>query len=132
MRPEHDGVELMGNILAVSRIPVIFLSAYGRDETVASVLEKGATDYIVKPFSPTELVARVRAVLRRFGEPQIPSPAEPFVLGDLTIDYAARRVTVSGRPPPPTPSTSSLNPAWATGCRRVSRLSSLLENPIWE
>ena len=83
--------------MAVSRIPVIFLSAYGRDEVVARVLEKGATDYIVKPFSPTELVARVRAALRRFGEPQIPAPEEPFVLGDLTIDYAERRVTLGGR-----------------------------------
>ena len=82
MLPDHDGTELMGDLLAISRIPVIFLSAYGRDETVARVLEQGATDYIVKPFSPTELVARVRAALRRFGEPQVPAPEEPFVLGD--------------------------------------------------
>ena len=98
--PEHDGEELMGDILAASRIPVIFLSAYGRDEVVARVLENGASDYIVKPFSPTELVARVRAALRRFGEPERPEPAQPFVLGDLTIDYAQRRVTVSGREAP--------------------------------
>ena len=100
MLPEHDGVELMGDILTVSRIPVIFLSAYGRDEVVARVLEQGATDYIVKPFSPTELVARVKATLRRFGEPERPVSAKPFVLGDLTIDYAQRRVTVSGDPVP--------------------------------
>ena len=95
--PEHDGEELMGDILAVSRIPVIFLSAYGRDEVVARVLEQGAVDYIVKPFSPTELVARVRSALRRFGEPERPAPDELFVLGDLTINYATRSVTVSGR-----------------------------------
>ena len=98
MLPEHDGEELMGDLLAVSRIPVIFLSAYGRDDVVARVLEKGATDYIVKPFSPTELVARVRAALRRFGEPQFPAPEEPFVLGDLTIDYATRSGDRLGRP----------------------------------
>ena len=97
MLPERDGVELMGDLLAVSRIPVIFLSAYGRDEVVAGILEQGAADYIVKPFSPTELVARVRAALRRFGEPLRPEPAEPFVLGDLAIDYARRRVTLAGR-----------------------------------
>ena len=97
MLPERDGVELMGDILSVSRIPVIFLSAYGRDEVVARVLEQGADDYIVKPFSPTELVARVRAALRRSGEPERPEPDEPFALGDLTIDYAQRRVTLSGR-----------------------------------
>ena len=56
MLPERDGVELMGEMLAASRIPVIFLSAYGREEVVAGVLEQGADDYIVKPFSPTEYV----------------------------------------------------------------------------
>ena len=98
MLPERDGVELMGDLLSVSRIPVIFLSAYGRDEVVARALEEGADDYIVKPFSPTELIARVRAVLRRSGEPERQESAEPFSLGDLTIDYAQRRVTLSGRP----------------------------------
>ncbi len=108
MLPDHDGTELMGDLQAVSRIPVIFLSAYGRDETVARVPEQGATDYIVKPFSPTELVARVRAALRRFGEPQVPAPEEPFVLWDMTIYYAQRRVTVSGKPVPVTPTEFDL------------------------
>ena len=98
MLPECDGVELMGDIMAVSRIPVIFLSAYGRDEMVARALEEGADDYIVKPFSPTELVARVRAVLRRSEEPKRPARSEPFTVGDLRIDYAGRRVTVSENP----------------------------------
>ena len=89
--PGFDGMKLMGDLQAVARIPVVFLSAYGRDEVVAWVLEQGATDYIVKPFSPTELVARVRAALRRFGASERPAPEEPFVLGDLTIDYARRR-----------------------------------------
>ncbi len=108
MLPERDGEELMGDILAISRIPVIFLSVQGRDEVVARALEKGATDYIVKPFSPTELVARVRAALRRFGEPGLPAPEEPFVLGDLRIDYGARRVMVSGRPVQVTPTEFDL------------------------
>ncbi len=96
--PECDGVELMGDLLAVSRVPVIFLSAYGGDEVVARALEEGATDYVVKPFSPTELVARVRAALRRFEEPRPPEPAGVFLLGDLAIDYERRRVTLSGDP----------------------------------
>ena len=108
MLPEHDGTELMGDILAISRIPVVFLSAYGKDEVVASVLEQGATDYIVKPFSPTELVARVRAALRRFGQPERPVPAEPFVLGDLTINFTQRRVTVSEQRVPLTPTEFDL------------------------
>ncbi|MCY4623384.1 MAG: response regulator [Chloroflexi bacterium] len=130
MLPEHDGVELMEDILAVSRIPVIFLSAYGKDETVARVLERGATDYIVKPFSPTELVARVRAALRRFGEPVLPSPEEPFVLGDLTIDYAQRRVTVSGRPAPLTPTEFDLLAALSMEAGRVAPHERLLRR-VW-
>ena len=90
MLPDVDGIELMQRVPELSDLPVIFISAYRRDETVAQALEAGATDYIAKPFSPTELVARVRAALRRRAEP------EPFRLGELAIDYAQRRVTVGG------------------------------------
>ena len=65
---------------------------------VALALEEGADDYIVKPFSPTELVARVRAALRRAEEPRGGGPDAIFVLGDLAIDYERRRVTLSGEP----------------------------------
>ena len=130
MLSEHDGEELMGDILAVSRIPVIFLSAYGRDEVVARVLEQGATDYIVKPFSPTELVARVRAALRRFGEPARAELAEPFVLGDLTIDYARRRVTVSGNPAPLTPTEFGLLTELSMAAGRVVSNDRLLRR-VW-
>ena len=88
--PGSDGIELIRQVPELSDLPVIFISAYRRDETIAQALESGAADYIAKPFSPTELVARVRAALRRRAEP------EPFVLGDITIDYAERRVTVGG------------------------------------
>ena len=91
MLPDIDGIELMQQVPELSDLPVILISGYGRDETVAKALESGADDYIVKPFSPTELVARVRAALRRREEP------EPFVLGNLAIDYEHRRVTVGGR-----------------------------------
>ena len=60
MLPGVDGLELMGRIRELADLPVIFISAYGRDETIARALEAGAADYIVKPFSPTELTARVR------------------------------------------------------------------------
>ena len=95
--PGSDGIELMQQILERADVPVIFLSAYGRDEIVAQALEAGAVDYIVKPFSPTELVARVRAALRQRAAAE---PAEPYVLGDLVIDYAGRSVTLAGRPVP--------------------------------
>ena len=93
-----DGIELMRDILGVADVPVIFLSAYGRDQVVARAFESGAADYIVKPFSPTELIARVRAALRRGAGPYRSVPSEPYVLGDLTIDYAERLVTLAGRP----------------------------------
>ena len=92
MLPGADGIELMKAILAVADVPVIFVSAYGREEVVARALEMGASDYIVKPFSPTELAARIRAALRRRVAAE---PSEPYVLGDLTIDYSQRRVTLA-------------------------------------
>ena len=65
MLPGNDGIELMKRILATAKVRVIFLSAYGSDEIITTALDSGAVDYIVKPFSPTELVARVSAALRR-------------------------------------------------------------------
>ena len=94
--PGADGLELMQSILAVANVPVIFLSGYGRDRVIAQAFELGAEDYIVKPFSPTELVARIQAALRRRTAPQRVEPAEPYVLGDLAIDFAHRQVTVAG------------------------------------
>ena len=89
--PGTDGIELMAGIPELSDLPVIFISAYGRDETIARAFEAGAADYIVKPFSSTELTARVGAALRaRAG-------SAPFVLGALAIDYERRLVTVEGR-----------------------------------
>ena len=90
MLPGTDGIRLMQSVPELSDVPVVFISAYGRDETVARALRSGAADYIVKPFSATELVARVEAALRGRAE------EEPFELGALTIDYARRRVTVHG------------------------------------
>ena len=98
MLPGVDGIELMRDVMAVAEVQVIFLSAYGRDQVVARALEGGAADYIVKPFSPTELVARVKAALRRLAEPFRPEPSEAYALGDLAIDYTQRLVTVAGRP----------------------------------
>ncbi len=93
MLPGTDGIELMERIPEMDRLPVIFISGYGRDEMIARALEMGATDYIVKPFSPTELVARVHAALRRRGE-----PPRTFQLGELAIHYEERRVTLAGKP----------------------------------
>ena len=92
MLPGTDGIQLMEHVPELADLPVIFISAYGRDETIAKALAAGAADYIVKPFSPTELTARIQAALRKRAEPQ------QFVLGELAIDYARRLVRVAGRP----------------------------------
>ena len=96
--PGADGVELMQDILRVTDVPVIFLSGYGQDQVIARAFKMGADDYIVKPFSPTELVARVQAALRRRTGLARAFPSEPYVLGDLTIDYEQRTVSVAGEP----------------------------------
>ena len=93
--PGSDGIDLMQEMVRTVDVPVIFLSAYGQDQLVARAFDKGAADYVVKPFSPTELAARIRAALRRR---ETPDPQQPFVLGDLAIDYTSRRVTLAGAP----------------------------------
>ena len=81
----------MQSLSELADLPVIFISGYGRDETIAKALKAGAADYIVKPFSPTELTARVQAALRLRARPA------SFLLGDLAIDYDRRRVSLAGR-----------------------------------
>ena len=96
MLPGASGIELMQSILERADVPVIFLSAYGQDDVVARAFDMGASDYVVKPFSPTELAARIRAALRKRELPEAVEPAEPYALGALVIDYARREVRVAG------------------------------------
>ena len=98
MLPGTDGIELMQSILELADLPIIFLSAYGQDEVIARAFELGAADYVVKPFSPTELAARIKAALRGRAASPRAAPSEPLVLGDLTVNYLERRVSVAGRP----------------------------------
>ncbi len=91
MLPGTDGIELMERVAGLADLPVIFISGYRRDETIARALGAGAVDYIVKPFSPTELTARVQAALRQRAH------AASFALEELTIDYDRRRVSLAGQ-----------------------------------
>ena len=122
--PDTDGIELMERVPELADLPVVFISAYGRDETVARALEAGAEDYIVKPFSPTELLARVRAALRRRTDP------EPFVLGELAIDYDHRRVSVADRPVKLTVTEYELLRVLSLNAGRVSTYETLLRQ-VW-
>ena len=122
--PGRDGLALLGEIPELSDLPVIFISGYGRDETVARAFELGAADYIVKPFSPTELVARVGAALRRRREP------EPFVLGDLEIRHESGEVTVRGQGVDLTPTEYELLRVLSDNAGRLVRRETLLRR-VW-
>lgn len=95
--PDMDGFAVLRELRRYSDVPVVMLTA--RDSEVDKVrgLELGADDYITKPFSHIELLARVRAVLRR-SQNQVPEVEEPpFVAGELHIDYGSRTITVHGQ-----------------------------------
>ena len=96
--PGFDGIELMQGLLENAAVPVIILSAYGREDAIGRAFDAGASDYVVKPFAPTELAARIRAALRKGPGRGPAEPTEPYVQGDLTIHYAGRGVTVAGQP----------------------------------
>ena len=94
--PDQDGFDVCRGIRARSNVPILMLTA--RDEEVDRVagLEVGADDYVTKPFSPRELAARVKAVLRR-ADPAMNAPPR-LELGDVVLDAQAREVTVAGEP----------------------------------
>ncbi|MEX2279868.1 MAG: response regulator transcription factor [Acidimicrobiia bacterium] len=92
--PDVDGTELLRMLRAVSSVPVIIATARGDDSSVVSVLDAGADDYLVKPYSTAQLAARVRAVLRRA---EVNSGgSDEVAVGGLRIDVAARDVTIDG------------------------------------
>jgi DNA-binding response OmpR family regulator len=93
--PDLDGLEVCRRLRATGRVPILILTA--RDEEVDRIvgLELGADDYMTKPFSPRELVARVRAILRRT-EPEEPEESMLIELGDVQLDRRLRRVAVAG------------------------------------
>ncbi|HIE21387.1 MAG TPA: response regulator transcription factor [Acidimicrobiia bacterium] len=91
--PDMDGTELLRMIRAVSEVPVVIITARGADDVVVSTLDSGADDYLVKPFSVSQLEARVRAVLRR-GAASVSSA--PLRVGELEVDAAAREARLDG------------------------------------
>jgi len=95
MLPEVDGWEVCRKVRADSDVPIIMLTARSDDVDKIVGLELGADDYLTKPFNPRELVARVRAVLRRYEKSA--APTQPVHLGQVTIDPQRREVTVGGQ-----------------------------------
>ena len=95
MMPDLDGLEVCRRLRATSELPIIFLTSRGDEVDRIVGLELGADDYLAKPFSPRELVARARAILRR-GARQAPAPASLLRHGPIALDPAAHEVTCHG------------------------------------
>lgn len=93
--PGLDGLDVARELRRTSSVPIIMLTARGEETDRVLGLELGADDYLVKPFSPRELVARVRAVLRRTDS--TPAERERFVVGDVVVDTGRREVSVGDR-----------------------------------
>jgi len=97
MLPRIDGMDVCRRIRETSKTPIIMLTARGDEMDRIAGLETGADDYLSKPFSPRELVARVKAILRRSYDGALDSSGEPISSGDVTLDPRSRTVRVAGR-----------------------------------
>jgi DNA-binding response OmpR family regulator len=132
MLPKVSGLEVCRRIQSDRRVPVIMLTAKGEEEDRIIGLGIGADDYVVKPFSPRELAARVEAVLRRASEAQIESSQERvLVFGNLRIDPNVREVTVRDVPVTLTAREFDLLHHMASHPKRVFTRDQLMET-VWD
>jgi two-component system response regulator MtrA len=126
MLPGKDGIDVCKEIRAESGVPIVMLTAKSDTVDVVLGLESGADDYVVKPFKPKELVARIRARVRRTET----EPAEQLAIGDVTIDVPAHQVVRDGEPIALTPLEFDLLVALARKPRQVFTREVLLEQ-VW-
>ena len=125
--PHMDGVELCRRIRAMSNVPIIVLSVKGEERTKVEALDSGADDYVTKPFGMDELLARVRAALRRKNGD---TEADAFDAGDFRIDLGSRRVHARGQEVRLTPKEFDLFVYMARHPNRVITHRTLLE-AVW-
>ena len=123
--PGCDCVELISQMTSLAVLPIIFMSTNHREETFARALSAGADDYLVKPFTPTELITRVRSVLRRRVGPA------SFTLHDLTIDYQRRLVNLADREVELTATEYNLLVTLSRNAGRVTTYDELAHR-VWE
>ena len=123
--PGRDGLDVTRELRRASEVPIIVVTARGEETDRVVGLELGADDYVVKPFSPKELVARVRAVFRRSDARN--APVETIRVAALEIDVARMRVTVEGRPVDLTATEFQLLAALAREPGRVFTRNQLLD-----
>lgn len=127
MLPGKDGIDVCKEIRGESGVPIVMLTAKGDTVDVVVGLESGADDYVVKPFKPKELIARIRARVRRL---DATSRAETLTIGDLVIDVAGHSVARGGRPISLTPLEFDLLVALARKPWQVFSREVLLEQ-VW-
>ncbi|MBI4302090.1 MAG: PAS domain S-box protein [Chloroflexi bacterium] len=128
--PKGSGFDLLQRLREFSGVPVIILTASRGDEDAVRALGMGADDYITKPFSPSELVARIEATLRRRLLSDATEPKPPFVLDDLTINFVERRVLVADRGVSLTPTEYKLLYELANHAGRVLTYDQILK-AVW-
>ncbi len=124
------GYELVRRVSTEYGIPVVVLSRQDSDDHIVRAFEMGAADYIVKPFSPSELVARIKASLRKRVNPHRAEYLENYNLDDLSVDFAARSVIVRGSPVKLTPTEFRLLSELSTSAGRVLTQNELLQR-VW-
>ena len=130
MLPGLDGLQVCRTLRAESDVPVIMLTAKTTEGDKLTGLELGADDYVTKPFSPRELAARIKVVLRRTAsEPLERGPAQ-VTHGDLTVDFRQHSVTVAGRPVELTPTEFRLLGALVRQAGHVLSREQLLEKAL--
>jgi len=127
--PDRDGIDLAREIRGWSRVPIIVISARGRETDKVEALDAGADDYLTKPFGVNELLARIRASLRRSREPA--TGTSPVIeIGALRIDLVRREVTMDGQPLHLTPIEYRLLALLAQNAGRVLTQRQILEE-VW-
>ncbi|MGH9524317.1 MAG: response regulator transcription factor [Terriglobales bacterium] len=126
--PNMDGVELCRRVRRMTELPIIVLSVRNEDQTKVAALDAGADDYVTKPFSSDELMARVRAMLRRV---PVPEAAQPVIeIGDFRIDLERHEASVAGREVRLTPKEFDLLVFFAQHARKVITTRKLLAG-VW-
>ncbi len=130
MMPKMNGFEVCRRLREWSQVPIIMLSARGDESDKVKCLDLGADDYITKPFGASELIARVKAVMRRT-ETAATIPTQPsFTSGDLQINFVKRQVTIAGKEVKLTPTEYSLLQELALNAGKVLTHIHLL-NKVW-
>ena len=128
--PNLAGLELCRRVRTKLAVPIIVLSVRGEEKTKIEALDAGADDFVTKPFAPNELLARIRALLRRAGMPPVSREETRLEVGDFAIDLQARKVTVRGREVHLSPKEFELILYWARRPNKVITHRALLA-AVW-